>query len=91
MHSRKVIRYPGMKPRFCKLKSTVGRENTKNLPTWLVWKPYKPTQLGIPPHLDPFGKEEVNNLERRSYILPFLFWLDIFLFSFLHGFMISHT
>jgi hypothetical protein len=35
---KKVIRYPGMKPRFYKLKSTVDRENTKNLPTWLVWK-----------------------------------------------------
>jgi hypothetical protein len=49
MHSRKVIRYPGMKPRFCKLRSTVHRESTKNLPTWLAWKIYQPTQLGIPP------------------------------------------
>jgi hypothetical protein len=34
---KRVIRYTGLKPKFCKLELQVGRENTKNYVTWCIW------------------------------------------------------
>jgi hypothetical protein len=69
MHSRKIIRYPGMKPRFYKLKSTVDRENTNNLPTWLAWKTLSANPAWNPPPIwIPLIEKEVNALQRRSYL-----------------------
>jgi len=34
---KRVIRYTGTKPKFCKLELQVGRENTTNHVTWCIW------------------------------------------------------
>jgi len=34
---KRVIRYTGTKPKFCKLELQVGTENTENHVTWCIW------------------------------------------------------
>jgi hypothetical protein len=67
MHSRKVIRYPGMKPRFYKLKSTVDKRKYKESAHMACMEnPISQPSLEFTPIWIPLVKEEVNTLQRRS-------------------------
>jgi hypothetical protein len=76
-----------MKPRFCKLKSTVDRENIKNLPTWLVWKPYNATQLWIPPSGSLCSKRRSITYRERATSSPsLLVWILSFFLPWFYDF-----